>query len=265
VSVTASSAIPAPAGHAGAPKAARFCPSRDRERRTGEQRGCASGNLRLPKTMRPISINRQFSTRPITVTQRRSARWSAGTSKTLREANTISGPGALILPVLRQAIIAVGGDFLAEKMARQLRTDSASVRISAAASAASPVRFVPACAESRPANDYSRAGSRCATTLWRPAQADSGRSERARPGLCTRAISSRHSARVGRCSAARPAFGSFGHGRSGRRPYLGGGANCGPVDGFMSVPRRVTCAIQTLRESVKGNCVPRIENATAFS
>jgi hypothetical protein len=215
--------------------------------------------------MRPISIDRQFSTRPITVTQRRSARWSAGTSKTLCEANTISGPGALILPVLRQAIIAVGGDFLAEKAPRQLRTDFACARILAATSAASPERLVPACAESRPATDYSPAESRCVTTLWRPAQADSGRSERARPGLRTRAISSRHFARAGRCSAARPAFGSFGRGRSARRPYLGSGANCGSVDGFMSVPRRVTCAIQTLRESVKGNCVPRIENATAFS
>jgi hypothetical protein len=53
--------------------------------------------------------------------------------------DTIAGPGALILTVLQQAVMAVGTDFSAEKSARQSLPNFASVRISAAASAAQPM------------------------------------------------------------------------------------------------------------------------------
>ena len=240
--VTASPAIPVPVGHACAPKAARFCQPQDRDRRTGEQRGCTSGNPHPPKTVRPISINRQSSTRPITSPKNGLSRWSRQRRTTLTAPDTINGPGALILII----------------------PDFASVRISVAASAALPGRFVPARAESRIATECSRAGSRCVATPWRSAQADGGRSEGARSGLRARAISSRDSTRAGRCSAARPAFGSVGRGRNAGRPYLGSGANCGPLAGFIPVPMRVTYAIQTLPARAKENSVPLIKNATAF-
>jgi len=240
VPVTALPAIPVPAGHACAVKSARFCLPHARDRRTGEQRGCTSGNPRPPKTMRLISINRQSSARPLTATQRRSARWSAGTSKTLREANTISGPGALILTI----------------------PDFASVRISVAAAVALPVHFVPACPDSR---DGRSKGSAGVTACRRVGRTDGRRHAATNaPGRGARWPGFAH-----QHEGAKRAF--VQRRKQGRR--VSGPAwlplfQCAVrtlVNPPAWVKGCVTYAIQTLRASVKGNCVPHKENATAFS
>ena len=76
--------------------------------------------------MRPFLLNRYFPTRPITASEKRSARWSAGTSKTLRAAGTIDGLGARNLTA---------------KAWRETLSANAGVRISAAAFAAFSVRL----------------------------------------------------------------------------------------------------------------------------
>ncbi len=100
--------------------------------------------------MRPLSINRQSSTRPITSPKNGLSRWSRQRRTTLTAPDTINGPGALILvascgPILSSvglSVSVVGVDFPDHEMvAGQSLRDFASVRISAAASAASPMRL----------------------------------------------------------------------------------------------------------------------------
>jgi hypothetical protein len=82
----------------------------------------------------------------------------------------------------------------------------AGVRIFAVGRGASHVRPTPARAESRDATARSRAGSRSRAGRWRPAQADGGRSDGARPSLRAGAASPRRSTRTRRSSAARRVF-----------------------------------------------------------
>ena len=150
--------------------------------------------------MRPISINCKSSARPIS------------------SPNTIIGPGALILvascgPVptaVWQRIVVVAGGLPVAETTRNAGRDPAGVRISAAVSAESQLRQTPARAESRDATERSPAGSRSTGARWRPAQADGGRSERARPSLRARAGSSRRLTRARRSSAARRVFVAVG-------------------------------------------------------
>jgi hypothetical protein len=240
VPVTASPAIPVLAGHACAPKAARFCPPQNRARRTGEQRGCIPENPRPPKTMRPISINRQSSARPITSSKNGLSRWSRQRRTTLTAQDTINGPGALILTI----------------------SDFASVRISVVVSAPSPARFVPACAESR---DGQFKGNARVTACRRVGRADGRRHAATNaPGLGARWPGFAH-----QHEGAKRAF--VQRRKQGRR--VSGPAwlplfQCAVrtlVNPPVWVKGCVTYAIQTLRASVKGNCVPHKENATAFS
>jgi hypothetical protein len=240
VPVTASPAIPVPAGHACAPKAVQFCPPQNRARRTGKQRGCIPGNPRPPKTMRPISINRQSSARPITSPKNGLSRWSRQRRTTLTAPDTINGPGALILTI----------------------PDFASVRISVAASAAMPGRYVPACPEPR---DGRSKGSAGVTACRRVGHADGRRHAATNapgPGARWPGFAHQH-------GGAKRAF--VQRRKQGRR--VSGPAwlplfQCA-VRTLVNTPAWVkgcvTYAIQTLRASVKGNCVPHKENATAFS
>ena len=222
--------------------------------------------------MRPFPINQFSPARPITATQRRSARWSAGTSKTLREAQKIPPSGALRLTQPDQPIIAVIGRqvekqtlvFMNVNVLRGKRSEYASVRILATPSVDAQVRSNPARAEARAATEQSPAGSVAAR--WTPA--DGGRSEEAGPSFRACAGSSRPSTRAGRSSAARPAvvavgckthvvcrWSLVGVGRSADagQPRLIAAAAC------------ATCGIQTLPKRAKGTCVLLKENTTVFS
>jgi len=239
VPVTASPAIPVPVGHACALKAARFCPPQDRDRRTGEQRGYTSGNPRPPKAMRPISINRQSSTRPITSPKNGLSRWSRQRRTTLTAPDTINGPGALILII----------------------PDFASVRISAAASAALPVHFVLACAESRDGRSKGSAGVAACRRVGRTGGRRHAATNAHGPGARWPGFAHKH-------EGAKRAF--VQRRKQGRR--VSGPAwlplfQCA-VRTLVNTPAWVkgcvTYAIQTLPARAKENSVPLIKNATAF-
>jgi hypothetical protein len=132
----------------------------------------------------------------------------------LTDPNTIEGPGALILVASCEPILSAVGlsvsmvcvDFPTMKWGQESLREITGVRISAAKSTASQVRSTPARAESRDATERSRAGSRSTVGRCRPAQADGGRSEGARPSLCAGAASFRRFTRPRRSSAARRGF-----------------------------------------------------------
>ena len=149
--------------------------------------------------MRPLSINRQSSARPITSRKKGLSRWSRRRRTTLTDPNTIDGPGALILVASCEPILSAVGlpvtvvwvDFSTMKLDRKSPGEIAGVRISAAESTASQMHSTPARAESRDATERSRAGSRSMDGRCRPAQADGGRSDGARPSLRAGAAANR--------------------------------------------------------------------------
>ena len=192
--------------------------------------------------MQSLFINRQSSARPITSPKQGRSRWSRRRRTTLTGPDIIAEPGALILTARCE-----------------------SVRILAAASAASPGRLAPTRAESRAATERSRAGSRGVAATWRPAQADGRRAkERARVSA-PRVASSRYSTRTHRSSAARRAFVTVGNARRAAARRFSPSACC-PAD---ATRRRVMGAsltpVQTLPFWGKENSVPLKENENSFS
>jgi hypothetical protein len=223
--------------------------------------------------MRPLSINRQSSARPITSRKKGLSRWSRRRRTTLIDPNTIEGPGALILvascvtilTIARQSLAAKSFDFTIVKPDLGAQGEAPSVRISWALSVASPMRSAPARAESRDATERSRAGSRSPAARWRPAQADGGRSEGARPCLRARAASSRHFTRPRRSSAARRGFVTVGdpH-RVAARSRLAGECWLADASRRGAVVASLT-PVQTLPFWGKENSVPLKENEDSFS
>ena len=221
--------------------------------------------------MRPFPINQSFPARPITAIQKRSARWSAGTSKTLREAQKISRPGALrltqpdrlMLPVMNRHVDGQILVFTNVKVQREERNEHASVRIFAALSADAPVRLKPARAEARAATEPSPAGSQAAG--WSPAEG--GRSAGAGPSFRIRAGFSCPSTRARRSSAARRAVVAVGSKNRVDCRSIGSAlaepALAGQLHHFAGLVR-TTCAIQTLPERAKENCVLLTKNTGVF-
>ena len=139
----------------------------------------------------------------------------------------------------------------------------ASVRISAARSADAQVRSNPARAEARDATEQSPAGS--VADRWTPAEG--GRSEGAAPSFRVSAAFFRPSTRAGRSSAARPAVVAVGcKTRVVRRCSLVGAGRPADVGQprLNSAPVCTTCAIQTLPERAKENCVLLTKNTGVF-
>lgn len=128
--------------------------------------------------------------------------------------NTIAGPGARIptaggeftTAVSRCPVIALAVGFPVVPRAAVSPLASAGVRILPTGRSAAHVRPTAARAESRDATERSRAGSRSRAARWRPAQADGGRSDGARPSLRAHAASSRRFTGTRRSSAARRVF-----------------------------------------------------------
>ena len=184
--------------------------------------------------MQPLSINRQSFARPITSQEEGLSRWSRRRRTTLIEPNTIEGPGALVLVAACATMPTATGPvlgarrfvFTTVKPDLAARGEAPSVRISWALSVASPMRSAPARAESRDATERSRAGSRSAAARRRPAQADGGRSDGARPSLRARAASSRHFTRPRRSSAARRGFVSVGNSRKAAARWFSVSTSC---------------------------------------
>ena len=187
--------------------------------------------------------------------------------------NIIEGPGALILvascvtilAVARQSLAAKRFAFTIVKPHLAARGEAPSVRISWALSVASPMLSAPARAESRDATERSRAASRSRAARWRPAQADGGRSEGARPCLRARAASSRHFTRPRRTSAARRGFVTVGdpH-RVAARTKLA--RACWLADASRRDARVASLTpVQTLPFRGKENSVPLKENEDSFS
>ena len=187
--------------------------------------------------------------------------------------NTIEGPGALILvascvtilAVARQSLAAQRFAFTIVKPDLAAEGEATSVRISSAPSAATPIRPTPARAESRDATERSRAGSRRPAARWRPAQADGGRSEGARPCLRARAASSRHFTRPRRSSAARRGFVAVGEPhRVAARTKLAGACWLADASRRGAMVASLT-PVQTLPFWGKENSVPLKENEDSFS
>lgn len=143
--------------------------------------------------------------------------------------NKIAGPGALIPSAGGEFTTAVSrcpvvgltvGLWVAPRPSMTVPA-SVSVRIFAVSRGGSRVRPTPARAESRDATARSRAGSRSRAAKWRPAQADGGQSDGARPSLRAGAASPRRSTGTRRSSAARRVsvtVDSSNHGVIGRPP-----------------------------------------------
>ena len=223
--------------------------------------------------MRPLSINRQSSARPITSRKKGLSRWSRRRRTTLIDPNIIEGPGALILVASYVTILAVARQSLAAKRFAftivkpdlAAEGEATSVRISSVPSVASLMRSASARAESRDATERSRAGSRSRAARWRPAQADGGRSEGARPCLRARAASSRHSTRPRRSSAARRGFVTVGDpARVAARTRLAGVCWLADASRRGAMVASLT-PVQTLPFWGKENSVPLKENEDSFS
>jgi hypothetical protein len=190
--------------------------------------------------MKPLFNNQSFPARPITSPETGRSRWSRQRRTTLTDPNTIEGSGARML---------------AAKSPRETLSANAGVRISVAPSAAFPVRFtggqrgVSGRDRAKPRREPERSCQVAASAGGRRGAAE----ERARvsasvpffPGL--------------------PPLGHQGRVIAGSWPeglFCSATAVC---PGVVATSLRVTYATQTLRASVKGNCVPLIKNTGVFS
>ena len=171
--------------------------------------------------MQSLFINRQSSARPITSPKKGRSRWSRRRRTTLTGPDIISEAGALILTApcepgvsfVRNSVGAKSVDFPTVKSSWGLPRETTSVRILAAASAASPVRLL------RPARSLGTRQNAAGpgAGAWPPRGGQRRRTageakERARVSA-PRVASSRHSTRTHRSSAARRAFVTVGNAR----------------------------------------------------
>lgn len=225
--------------------------------------------------MRPRFINRQNSARPITSPEKGLSRWSRRVRTTLTDPDTIDGPGALIfiapcdgnatipVPVATASDVAVPVGMRRPKSPRHFE----SVRISGVPFIVTQVRPAPARAESRDATERSRAGSRSRTGRCRPAQADGGRSEGARPSLRARAVAIRPTRRRRGAGVWWAPRRGLVVGASGR-PMLPAAAVPGAASRRQGRPGALRGAsltpVQTLPIFGKGNSVPLKKNTGVF-